>query len=62
MPAIYLNEDDCQSLTSLLYLSSMQDDEVKDFYLKIINKINNASKKDSRCEITIDASEIVEEF
>lgn len=62
MPAIYLNEDDCQSLTSLLYLSSMQDDEVKDFYLKIINKINNASRKDSRCEITIDASEIVEEF
>jgi phosphate uptake regulator len=40
----------------------MQDDEVKDFYYKIINKINNASRKDSRCEITIDASEIVEEF
>jgi predicted DNA-binding ArsR family transcriptional regulator len=62
MPAIYLNEDDCQSLTSILYLSSMQDDEVKDFYYKIINKINNASRKNSRCEITIDASEIVEEF
>lgn len=62
MTSIYLNEDDCQSLTSILYLCSIQDDETKDFYHKIINKINKASTKNSRCEITIDASEIVEEF
>ena len=40
MTSIYLNEDDCQSLTSILYLCSIQDDETKDFYHKIINKIN----------------------
>ena len=36
MTSIYLNEDDCQNLTSILYLCSIQDDETKDFYHKII--------------------------
>ena len=62
MTTIYLNEDDCKDLTSILYLCSKQDDETKDFSHKMLNKIFKATTKNSRCEITIDASEIVEEF
>ena len=43
MTSIYLNEDDCQNLTSILYLCSIQDDETKDFYHKINIKILNAN-------------------
>ena len=62
MTSIYLNEDDCQSLTSILYLCSIQDDETTDFYHKIIKKISRASFKTNRCEITIDESELVKDF